>query len=394
MAKRHNYQEPAERKAMPMIVEGIENEREVVALNALFGNVDEGADVLHPGAFAKTIDERFHRVRVLWQHDSWLPPIGVPMWAKEVGREELPEEVRGRFPEALGGLMTKIEYLNTERGREVLTGIKAGAINENSIGYDPVVSDFEEDDNRGITVRNLREVRLWDLSPVNWGMNEGAVTLGFKAVVSYQDLPLADTDRAWDRTAAERRVRAWATGADDEVDWPKYRKAHVLYDRSDPEKFGGYKLLIADVIDDRLTAVPRGIFAAAGALMGARGGVAEFDDGDIEGAKRHLGRYYRKLDRTPPWEDEEKAAAWALVVAALNEPEPAQVQAVMEELKAGLAFSAGGIAALTALLEAAGQIGEPEDEDEPGDGKDRPLAVNPLAVMQWRLRLAELENIL
>ena len=163
MAKRHNYQEPAERKAMPMIVEGIENEREVVALNALFGNVDEGADVLHPGAFAKTIDERFHRVRVLWQHDSWLPPIGVPMWAKEVGREELPEEVRGRFPEALGGLMTKIEYLNTERGREVLTGIKAGAINENSIGYDPVVSDFEEDDNRGITVRNLREVRLWDL---------------------------------------------------------------------------------------------------------------------------------------------------------------------------------------------------------------------------------------
>ena len=35
------------------------------------------------------------------------------------------------------------------------------------------------------------------------------------AVTSFQDLPLADRDRAWDGDAAEKRVRSWA-GADDE----------------------------------------------------------------------------------------------------------------------------------------------------------------------------------
>lgn len=178
--KRDKYQEPAERKMRPMLVQQIENEREVIALNALFGNVDDGADILWPGAFAKTLMERFHRVRVLWQHNHTLPPIGVPRWAREITREDLPEKVRADHPDASGGLLTKIEYLDTERGNEVLTGIRAGAINENSFGYDPIVFDFEEKGGRQI--RNLREVRLWDLSPVNWGMNEGAVILGFKMV--------------------------------------------------------------------------------------------------------------------------------------------------------------------------------------------------------------------
>jgi len=391
--KRDQYREPAERKALPLLVQQIENEREVIALNALLGNVDDGFDILWPGAFAKTLAERFHRVRVLWQHDQWMPPIGVPRWAKEITREELPEEIRVAHPDALGGLLSKVEYLDTERGNEVLIGIKAGAINENSIGYDPVTFDFEERD--GQQIRNLREIRLWDLSPVNWGMNEGAVTLGFKAVVSYQDLPLADADTSWDRTAAEKRVREWAT-KDDEIDWSRYRRAHVLYDRNDPEKLKSYKLLIADVIGGRLKAVPRGIFAAAAVLMGARGGVDEFDEGDVEKAKRHLARYYRKMDKTPPWEDEEKTRAWALVTAALNSPDAAQVRALMDELKAGRMLPAHGvelentIAALTALLKAIAR--EPGNNGEPGN-EGSPLAGNSLA-MQWRLKLLELQNTL
>jgi len=176
-----NYREGRERKALPMAVLEIQDEREVVALNAVLGNVDDGADVIWPGAFAKTLAERFHRVRVLWQHDASQPPIGAPAWAKEVTREELPEEVRGAFPEALGGLVSKIAYLDTPRGSEVLAGIKAGAIVENSIGYDAVKFDFEERDEG--QVRNLRELALWDLSPVNWGMNPGAVTMDFKTAV-------------------------------------------------------------------------------------------------------------------------------------------------------------------------------------------------------------------
>ena len=120
------------------------------------------------------------------------------------------------------------------------------------------------------------------------------------AVTSFQDLPLADRDRAWDGDAAEKRVRAWA-GAEDEPN-EKYRDAHVWYDADKKDNFTAYKLLIADVIDGRLKAVPRGVFAAAAVMQGSRGGV-DVPDKDRDRIKSHLAKYYKKLDDTPPWED-------------------------------------------------------------------------------------------
>src|SRR5690348_18412515 len=91
------------------------------------------------------------------------------------------------------------------------------------------------------------------------------------SVTSFQDLPLADRDREWDGDAAEKRVRSWA-GADDGPN-EKYRDAHVWYDAEKKDNFTAYKLLIADVVDGRLRAVPRGIMAAAAVMQGSRGGV-------------------------------------------------------------------------------------------------------------------------
>jgi hypothetical protein len=42
----------------------------------------------------------------------------------------------------------------------------------------------------------------------------------------------------------------------------KYRDAHVSYDKDNKDNFGGYKLLIADVVNGKLTAVPRAVMAA------------------------------------------------------------------------------------------------------------------------------------
>ena len=119
------------------------------------------------------------------------------------------------------------------------------------------------------------------------------------AVTAFQDLPLADRKRAWDGDAAEKRVRAWA----DVEDRPneRYRDAHVWYDADDKDDFGAYKLLIADVIDGRLTAVPRGIMAAGAVMQGARGGV-DLPRGDIDRVKSHLAKYYAKMGDTAPWE--------------------------------------------------------------------------------------------
>lgn len=120
------------------------------------------------------------------------------------------------------------------------------------------------------------------------------------SVTAFQDLPLADRYRKWDGGAAEKRVRAWA-GATDEPN-QKYRDAHVWYDKNKKQNFTAYKLLIADVIDGTLTAVPRGVMAAAGIMQGAHGGI-DIPESDVAPVKSHLAKYYAKMDDSPPWDD-------------------------------------------------------------------------------------------
>jgi hypothetical protein len=119
------------------------------------------------------------------------------------------------------------------------------------------------------------------------------------AVTPFHDLPLADRDREWDGSAAEKRVREWA-GATDEPN-AKYRNAHVWYDADKKENFTAYKLLIADVIGGDLHAVPRGVMAAGAVMQGSRGGV-DLPKDDIQHVKSHLAKYYEKMDETPPWD--------------------------------------------------------------------------------------------
>ena len=119
------------------------------------------------------------------------------------------------------------------------------------------------------------------------------------AVTTFQDLPLADRDHDWDGDAAEKRVREWA-GAQDEPN-AKYRDAHVWYDADKKDNFTAYKLLIADVVDGRLRAVPRGVMAAGNVMSGGRGGV-DLPEQDVARVKGHLAKYYAKMGDEAPWE--------------------------------------------------------------------------------------------
>ena len=100
-------------------------------------------------------------------------------------------------------------------------------------------------------------------------------------------------------TPPRERVRAWAGAT--EAPNEKYRQAHVWYDRERKDRFTGYKLLIADVVDGRLVAVPRGVMAAAAVMQGSRGGV-RLPQRDIPRVKSHLAKYYAKLGEPAPWE--------------------------------------------------------------------------------------------
>ncbi len=119
------------------------------------------------------------------------------------------------------------------------------------------------------------------------------------SVTSFQDLPLADRDREWDGDAAEKRVRRWADAKDEPNE--KYRNAHVWYDKDKKDNFTAYKLLVADVVDGRLHAVPRGVMAAAAVLQGSRGGV-DLPASDVDRVRSHLAKYYDKMGEDAPWD--------------------------------------------------------------------------------------------
>ena len=126
---------------------------------AVFSNIDSGGDIIEPGAFTKTIAESADRVKILSGHNESLLPIGKPL--------VLREDAKGLYIEA--------RISDTALGRDVKTLIGDGVLGELSIGYDPVVFDYDEDG-----VRHLREVKLWEISVVTWAMNEEAVITDFK----------------------------------------------------------------------------------------------------------------------------------------------------------------------------------------------------------------------
>ncbi len=120
------------------------------------------------------------------------------------------------------------------------------------------------------------------------------------AVTAFQDLPLADRDREWDGDAADKRVRRWA-GAEDEPN-EKYRDAHVWYDADNKDNFTACKLLIADVVDGRMKAVPRGVMSAGGIMPGGARWRRPSRQGRRPG-EEPPGHVLRQDGRPAPWED-------------------------------------------------------------------------------------------
>jgi len=187
--------------------------------------------------------------------------------------------------------------LDVQQGRELMSLAKQGVLSDFSVGF----TSIEDSLDNGIRV--IHKAEIWEGSIVDEPMNPSAIVTEVKAAVPFQDLPLASKDRAWTADAAISRVREFTDSTDEPGS--KYRRAFVWFDSADASNFGAYKLPIADVIDGRLTAVPRGVFAAAAAVQGARGGV-DVPDADRAGVIRHLERYYAKMGLDSPFGDEKQ----------------------------------------------------------------------------------------
>lgn len=148
---------------------------------AVFGNLDLGNDIIHPGAFAKTFVERGHKVKLLDLHnrDSVLNVLGKPLAFSEKAKDELPADLLKEYPEATGGAWAQVQFnMKTQNGHDAFQHFRAGDIDEWSFAYDSIQEDFSEIDK--VNVRNLRELKLYELSPVIWGMNPATTTTSAK----------------------------------------------------------------------------------------------------------------------------------------------------------------------------------------------------------------------
>jgi hypothetical protein len=135
----------------------------VHAVVAVFGNVDEHGDVVCPGAFRKCIEHGKARGKLppgVFYHD-WSQPVAKTLdaWESEDGLH-----VVGQF------------NLETQRGRETFSDIKAGIITEYSFGFRTLRGEKKGD------VRHILEVDWYEWSPVLMGANRETRTVGVKGL--------------------------------------------------------------------------------------------------------------------------------------------------------------------------------------------------------------------
>jgi HK97 family phage prohead protease len=278
---------------LPMSVKQINTDDDYFIVEghvAAYGNVDYGDDRIEHGAFSDFLKNAASNGQVnvptLWSHRH-NEPIGI------MPISDMREDDKGLF---IRSLMPKDD--DFVKGR-VMPQVRVGSVRQMSIGYDAEEWGYDGD------IRVLKKLHLWEGSLTPIAMNERATVTSFKTVVPFGDLPLADRTRAWDSDSAMGRVREWSgINGDGDLSDPdvqsKYRKAFFWYASADGDTFDAYRLPFADVIDGKLTAVPRGIFAAAASMRGARDGVY-LPQNDRPGVIRNIEKYYEKIGLESPF---------------------------------------------------------------------------------------------
>ena len=166
------------------------------AIVSVTGVEDEVRDVIHPGAYEKTLKAR--KPKGAWAH-NWDQPVSKTLEAVELmpGDSRLPTETRSGepWPAEAGGLLVVTQYnLSTQRGREAYEDAKFfGEDQEWSIGFNIPVGGSKMRKNG---IRDIFAVDLFEYSQVLFGAMPLTGTVGvkdaqqaFKAIVAEAGVP-------------------------------------------------------------------------------------------------------------------------------------------------------------------------------------------------------------
>ena len=225
-----------EKRALGFIETRAESEEGVFSGYVVTWNtVDSYNTTFQRGSFKKTISERTGKVKLLWNHDFEGMPLGSIL--------ELREDDKGLFFRAQLAL-------STDRGREAHELLKLEAINTMSFGF-KILKDAGFKNG----VRQITEVQLMEISPVNFESNPTATidtvrAMDFTQTLSEDDLrsggrrimsAFEDTifDIMYDAESKEQLIQmtdlAWGAAHTAYVDWlQKLTNAEPEF-RGDPD---------------------------------------------------------------------------------------------------------------------------------------------------------------
>lgn len=169
--------------------------RAVSGYGSFFGNVDNGGDVVMPGAFAESIASG-RKVKMLWNHRS-DEVCGV--W-DAVAEDEKGLRVSGRVAD-------------TTRGRDIAELLKMRAIDSLSIGYRTLEEEFSGN------TRLIKKAELWEISIVVFPMNELATIDAVKAAaMSKRELEEKLRDAGFSRAVAVKLISGGYNALSDQRD--------------------------------------------------------------------------------------------------------------------------------------------------------------------------------
>ena len=136
----------------------------IKAYACVFGNVDSWGDIIMPGACdAFLASANAGRMRLCYQHNQ-NEVIGV---------------ITAKGVDAVG-LWFEADVLPTSTGKDVQTLLRAGALDEFSIGYYADKYHYEKRDGYAYEIRILEAITIVEVSPVTRAANEKAVILDMK----------------------------------------------------------------------------------------------------------------------------------------------------------------------------------------------------------------------
>lgn len=178
-----------------------EAEGKVEAVFSVFNEIDSDGDVVTAGSVKSGYgDEK--GVAMVWAHE----------WKEVVGRGEIFQDnnkavFKGQF------------IMDTQAGRDAFATVKAmGDLQQWSFGYEVVDSEvgmFKTKDGQEKEVRYLKELKVWEVSPVLVGANQNTYTLAVKSDNNFDQEEKAEIRKDVFDNPGEAMERAKQIGCDE-----------------------------------------------------------------------------------------------------------------------------------------------------------------------------------